>query len=44
MPILATTHSDIPEVTVLGRSALLSPERDIDRLRGTSISFSAADR
>jgi colanic acid/amylovoran biosynthesis glycosyltransferase len=28
LPILATTHCDIPEVTVPGRSALLAPERD----------------
>ena len=32
LPILASTHCDIPEVTVPGRSALLSPERDIDAL------------
>lgn len=29
LPILATTHCDIPEVTVVGRSALLSAERDV---------------
>jgi colanic acid/amylovoran biosynthesis glycosyltransferase len=28
LPILATTHCDIPEVTVPGRSAFLAPERD----------------
>ena len=28
LPILATTHCDIPEVTVPGRSALLAAERD----------------
>jgi colanic acid/amylovoran biosynthesis glycosyltransferase len=34
LPILATTHCDIPEVTVPGKSALLAPERDVDRLAG----------
>ncbi len=32
LPILATTHCDIPEVTAPGKSALLSPERDVDGL------------
>ena len=32
LPILATTHCDIPEVTLPGKSALLAPERDVDRL------------
>jgi colanic acid/amylovoran biosynthesis glycosyltransferase len=32
LPILATTHCDIPEATVPDRSALLSPERDLDGL------------
>lgn len=32
LPILATTHCDIPEVTVPERSALLSPERDVKEL------------
>jgi colanic acid/amylovoran biosynthesis glycosyltransferase len=34
LPILATTHCDIPEVTLPGKSALLAPERDVDRLAG----------
>jgi colanic acid/amylovoran biosynthesis glycosyltransferase len=32
LPILATTHADIPEVTVPGGSAFLVPERDVDAL------------
>jgi colanic acid/amylovoran biosynthesis glycosyltransferase len=32
LPILATTHADIPEVTVPGRSAHLVAERDADAL------------
>jgi colanic acid/amylovoran biosynthesis glycosyltransferase len=32
LPVLATTHCDIPEVTDPGRSALLSPERDVESL------------
>ncbi len=32
LPIIATEHCDIPEATVPGRSALLSPERDVDAL------------
>ena len=32
MPVVASTHADIPEVVVDGESALLSPERDVDAL------------
>ena len=32
LPILSTTHCDIPEVTVPGRSSLLAGERDVDQL------------
>lgn len=32
LPILSTTHADIPEVTVPGESAYLVPERDVDAL------------
>lgn len=32
LPCLATTHCDIPEVTLPGRSALLAPERDAEAL------------
>jgi colanic acid/amylovoran biosynthesis glycosyltransferase len=32
MPVVATRHDDIPEVTVPGRSAILAPERDADAL------------
>lgn len=32
LPILATTHADIPSVTLPGRSAQLVPERDADAL------------
>lgn len=32
LPVLATTHADIPEVTVPGRSAFLVGERDVDAL------------
>ncbi|MDB5100820.1 MAG: putative colanic acid biosynthesis glycosyl transferase [Cyanobacteria bacterium RYN_339] len=32
LPVLATTHADIPEVTLPGVSAFLVPERDVDAL------------
>ncbi len=32
MPVIATMHCDIPEATLPGTSALLSPERDVDAL------------
>jgi len=32
LPVLASDHCDIPEATVPGKSALLSPERDVDAL------------
>lgn len=32
MPILATTHCDIPEVVIAGKSGYLVPERDVDAL------------
>jgi colanic acid/amylovoran biosynthesis glycosyltransferase len=32
LPVLASTHCDIPEVTVPDRSALLSAERDVEQL------------
>jgi colanic acid/amylovoran biosynthesis glycosyltransferase len=32
MPVVASSHADIPEVVVDGESALLSPERDVDGL------------
>lgn len=32
LPILATTHCDIPEATVPGKSALLAPERNAEAL------------
>ena len=32
LPVVSTTHCDIPEVTVPGESALLSPERDVPAL------------
>ena len=32
MPVVASTHADIPEVVVERESALLSPERDVDAL------------
>jgi colanic acid/amylovoran biosynthesis glycosyltransferase len=32
LPVLATTHADIPEVTRPGLSAYLVPERDVDAL------------
>jgi colanic acid/amylovoran biosynthesis glycosyltransferase len=32
MPIVASTHADIPEVVVDGESAFLSPERNVDVL------------
>ena len=33
LPVVATTHCDIPEITVPGGSALLVPERDARRSR-----------
>lgn len=32
MPILSTTHCDIPEVVIDGKSGFLVPERDVDTL------------
>lgn len=32
LPIISTVHADIPHITVPGKSALLSPERDADAL------------
>jgi colanic acid/amylovoran biosynthesis glycosyltransferase len=32
MPVVSTTHADIPEVVLEGRSGLLAPERDSDAL------------
>ena len=32
IPVLATTHADIPYVVVSGTSALLSPEKDVEAL------------
>lgn len=32
MPIVSTTHCDIPEVVLHGRTGLLAPERDVDGL------------
>lgn len=32
LPVLATSHADIPNVTLPGRSAYLVPERDVDAL------------
>ncbi|MBD3270947.1 MAG: glycosyltransferase [Elusimicrobia bacterium] len=32
VPVIATTHADIPNITLPDRSALLSPERDIEQL------------
>ena len=32
LPVVATTHADIPEVTRPGESAFLVPERDVDAL------------
>ena len=32
LPILSTTHADIPEVTLADKSAFLVPERDVDAL------------
>ena len=34
MPVLSTTHCDIPEVVLDGKSGLLVPERDVERLAG----------
>ena len=33
LPVISTTHADIPNVVIPGGSALLSPERDIESLR-----------
>ncbi|MBI4395830.1 MAG: glycosyltransferase, partial [Elusimicrobia bacterium] len=32
LPVITTTHADIPEIVLPGRSALLSPERDPESL------------
>ncbi len=32
LPVLATHHADLPHVVVEGESALLAPERDVERL------------
>jgi colanic acid/amylovoran/stewartan biosynthesis glycosyltransferase WcaL/AmsK/CpsK len=32
MPVVSTLHADIPEVVLDGKSGLLSPERDLERL------------
>jgi colanic acid/amylovoran biosynthesis glycosyltransferase len=32
MPVIATTHADIPDIVLDGRSGLLSPEGDVGRL------------
>ncbi|MDJ0848755.1 MAG: glycosyltransferase [Myxococcota bacterium] len=32
LPVLATYHADLPHVVVEGESALLAPERDVERL------------
>jgi len=32
VPVISTNHADIPYITVPNESALLSPERDVDRL------------
>ncbi|MBD3163018.1 MAG: glycosyltransferase [Candidatus Eisenbacteria bacterium] len=42
LPILGTTHCDIPEVTVPERSAFLVPERDVSALAGALERFLAA--
>ncbi len=34
MPVVSTTHCDIPEVIVPGTTGLLAPERDVDALAG----------
>lgn len=37
LPIVSTTHADIPYITSPGKSALLVPERDIDALKDVLI-------
>lgn len=32
MPIVSTTHCDIPEVVLHGKTGLLAPERDVEAL------------
>jgi len=32
MPVLATAHADIPNIVLADKSALLSPERDVEGL------------
>ncbi len=41
MPILATTHADIPFITVAGKSAYLAGERDVEALTKALIQFAA---
>jgi colanic acid/amylovoran biosynthesis glycosyltransferase len=41
MPMLATTHCDIPEIVVPGRTGWLAPERDVDALVEALLDFAA---
>jgi colanic acid/amylovoran biosynthesis glycosyltransferase len=34
MPVISTTHCDIPDEVEDGRTGLLAPERDVGRLAG----------
>jgi colanic acid/amylovoran biosynthesis glycosyltransferase len=44
MPMLATTHCDIPEIVVHGQTGWLVPERDVDALVGALLDFAARPR
>lgn len=39
LPVLSTTHADIPNVVVPGNSALLAAERDVDTLCGNLLTL-----
>jgi colanic acid/amylovoran biosynthesis glycosyltransferase len=41
IPVIGTTHCDIPEIVINGKTGLLSPERDITSLSQNLISLIA---
>jgi colanic acid/amylovoran biosynthesis glycosyltransferase len=43
LPVIATTHCDIPDVVVHGRSGWLCAERDVDALAAAILHFYRAD-
>lgn len=39
MPVISTTHCDIPEEVIHGKTGLLTPEKDVDALSGSIRTF-----